>query len=273
MQVNQFNSKPLILAVFAHPDDESFLVGGTLAHYAANGVEVQLLCLTHGEQGYNERASSEERQQLPKTRQRELEQCCEVLGIKLLSVLDLPDGGLSEISLSKLAQPIARAIWQLKPEIIITFGADGLTGHPDHITVHQATTLAFEVVAEVGTALFYAGLSEKSVGQLSNPPEGSLGSLPLRLTGVPRINLDTAINISHTSHLKWSALECHQSQAQSFVGLDKANRQLLSQNEYFQLAQVAGAYPISAIHAYQSGPLATDLFTRVRQCPLLLQTA
>jgi len=51
MQVNQSNSNPLILAVFAHPDDESFLAGGTLAYYAAQGLEVKLLCLTHGELG------------------------------------------------------------------------------------------------------------------------------------------------------------------------------------------------------------------------------
>lgn len=65
-QINRVNTnrKPRILAVFAHPDDESFLMGGTLAHYALNGVEVALLCLTHGEKGYSDQAPEDERQRL-----------------------------------------------------------------------------------------------------------------------------------------------------------------------------------------------------------------
>jgi LmbE family N-acetylglucosaminyl deacetylase len=273
VQLNHFKSKPLILAVFAHPDDEAFLTGGTLAYYAGSGVDVKLLCLTQGEQGYSDRFSAEERRQLPKVRKSELAQSCEVMGVKLLSVLDFPDGRLSEISLSKLAQPIAHTIWQLKPDIVLTFGADGLSGHPDHIALHHAATLAFEIAAQAGTALFYSGLSEKSVEQLTTRLEGSLGGLPLVLTGVPQIELDTAINISHTANLKWMALGCHQSQAHNFTGLTEADRQLLSQSEYFQLAQVAGAYAVNTIQVGHSEPLALDLFSRLNQCPPLLQTA
>jgi len=223
--------------------------------------------------GHQAQASVFERQQLPKVRLRELEHCCEVLGVKLLRVRNFPDGRLAEVGLLKLAQPIAHAIWRLKPEIVLTFGADGLSGHPDHLALHQAATLAFETSAQPGTALFYVGLNEKSVKQLTNRLEGSLGALPLILTAAPQIDLDTAINISATSHLKWAALDCHQSQAANFAGLSEADRQLLSHSEYFQLAQVAGAYKVRAVQAGQSGPLATDLFSRVRQCSPLLQTA
>ncbi len=273
MQLNRLNKKPLILAIFAHPDDESFLMGGTLAYYAANGVEVKLLCLTQGEQGYSPLASADERQQLPKIRQRELTRCCEILGVQLLPVLDFPDGRLAQFNVSKLAQPITSAIRSLRPDIILTFGAEGLTGHPDHLAIHRAVKLAFYIAAPAGAALFYGGLSEKSIGQLSNRLEGSVGSLRLALTGAPKIDLDTSIDISQTSYLKWVALFCHQSQYASFKGLSEMDRQVLGQSEYFRLAQVAGAYPVSAIPADQSTPLATDLFSRISHGSKLMRTA
>src|SRR4051794_12857641 len=186
--------KPHILAVFAHPDDESFLAGGTLAYYARNGVEVKLLCLTHGEAGYSEKASEYERQMLPQVRQAELARCCEVLGIHLLPLLDFPDGRLAEFNVAQLTRPIAQAIRQHRPELVITFGADALTRHPDHLAIHHATTLAFQMAARPGMALFYAGLSELNVARLSTRLEGSLGTIPLLLTGAPNIELDTVIN-------------------------------------------------------------------------------
>ena len=254
--------KPVILAVFAHPDDESFLAGGTLAFYARNGVEVKLLCLTHGEQGYSDIATTYDRRILPYVRQAELAWCCEILGIELLPLLDFPDGKLARFKTATLARPIARAIRQHRPEIILTFGAEGLTLHPDHRAIYRATTLAFQEAADPGTALFYAGLNEYDVQKLSTRLEGSLGGLPLRLTGAPGIEQDTVIDIQKVSELKWAALACHRTQSAGFEALTRHDFQLLGGKEYFQLKMVAGTYGTD-IPVGHRGPGATDLFDRV----------
>jgi LmbE family N-acetylglucosaminyl deacetylase len=273
MQVRRPVRKPIVLAVFAHPDDETFLVGGTLAHYARNGVEVKLLCLTHGENGYNAQMNEQERQALPQVRQAELARSCEVLGVQLLSMLDFPDGGLAEVSMLKLAQPITHTIRQERPDIVLTFGRDGLTGHPDHIAIHRATSFAFQIAAFEGSALFYASLNEKTVARLSTRLPGAFNNYPLQLTGVPHAELDTIIKISHTSGLKWAALECHRSQLGSFDGLTLADYELLSKSEYFRLAKIAGSYPFTRYPSGVDVPLSTDLFDAISRRYRLSHTA
>lgn len=240
-QFSENRTAPSILAVFAHPDDEAFLIGGTLAHYARiEGARVELLCLTHGEKGFPEN-SGYFPAQMAAIRRKELEACCEVLGVHLLDMLDFPDGGLADLELNRLAWPVAEIIRQRQPEIVITFGPDGLTGHPDHLAVGQAVTRAFNAsgVALPGSRLLYAGLHQPTVERLSNRMEGSLGEIPLRLTGSPEIGLAYQVDIRQTASYKWAALACHHSQQASFSSLTLADRQLLSQAEYFQLAAVA----------------------------------
>jgi LmbE family N-acetylglucosaminyl deacetylase len=270
-QYNPLNRRPRILAVVAHPDDESFLMGGTLARYAFGGVRVALLCLTHGESGYDEQATEDARYLLPRVRKAELARSCSALGVQLLPLLDFPDGKLAEVGAVKLAQPIANIIRLQRPDIVLTFGPEGLTGHPDHKAVHRAATRAFQMAAQPGAALFYGGLSENTVQNLSTRLEGSLDGLPLKLTGAPFIEHDTAINIHHTGAIKWTALQNHRSQAAGFTDLTPNDLQLLSQHEYFRLVQVAGAYAVRP--APLAGPAATDLFTRMEQSIPLLRSA
>ena len=268
---NIINKAPRILAVFAHPDDESFLMGGTLAHYALNGVEVELLCLTRGEKGYSDHATEDERQRLPLVRESELARSCEILGVQLLPLLDFPDGKLTELPFSKLAQPIANTIRLHRPDIVLTFGPEGLTGHPDHIAIYHATTLAFQVAAKPGAALFYGGLSERTVQRLSTRLEGSLGdNRPLGLAGAPYIELDTTVSISHTNVLKWAALESHRSQSGGWESLNEADYRLLGQAEHFRLVHVSGH---AVRPARLRGPAATDLFERAAQSIPVLRTA
>jgi LmbE family N-acetylglucosaminyl deacetylase len=267
--------RPVILAVFAHPDDESFLAGGTLAYYARRGIEVKLLCLTHGEQGYSDTATAYERRILPYVRQAELAWCCETLGVQLLPLLDFPDGKLAEFKPAVLARRIAQAIRQHRPEIVLTFGAEGLTRHPDHLAIYRATTLAFQAAANPGMALFYAGLSEIEVTKLSTRLEGSLGGIPLLLTGAPGIELDTAIDIQTLDGVKWAALACHRTQAAGFTALKEKDFQLLGRKEYFQLKMVGGAYgSMLPVSGYPGSP-ALDLFDRVSRAyqPLPLEMA
>jgi LmbE family N-acetylglucosaminyl deacetylase len=230
--------KPKLLAVFAHPDDEAFLMGGALALYAQQGIQVELLCLTHGEEGSTGTPALCDRQQLARFREAELKQCCEILGVNLLPLATFPDGQLARLGVWQLAQTITQVIQKRQPDIVVTFGTDGLTGHPDHLIVSQATTLAFKYSAQTGVALFYASLEASTVEKLSDKMEGKLDNLPLRLSGIDQKLLHVTVETTSTAGLKWAALNCHRTQAANFINLTEADRDLLSQSEHFRLVSV-----------------------------------
>lgn len=234
-----------MLAVFSHPDDEAFLAGGTLARYAQQGAQVELLCLTGGEMGMNSIAEEANSGNcVSSLRRAELENCCTTLGIKLLSILDFPDSGLAKVKQLAVVGAIARVLLQRRPNLVITFGPDGMTGHPDHIATSRATTLAFDLAAPFlrDSQLLYAGLSEQTVAGLSSRLEGQLDeATPLQLTGLPETELNIRVDIRQTALVKWAALNCHRSQANNFKDLSSQDRSLLSQYEYFRVARVARA--------------------------------
>ena len=127
-----------LLAVFAHPDDESRIVGGTLARYAAEGVAVALYCATRGEAW---RAGTDVEEQIA-LRTRELMAACRVLGIREVRLRDYPDGGLQRLDLAALRDDIAAYLQERRPQVVITFGPEGRTLHPDHIAIHHCATAA-----------------------------------------------------------------------------------------------------------------------------------
>src|SRR5262245_35613435 len=134
-----------LLAIFAHPDDESLVAGGTLARYAAEGWRTALICATRGEWGPISDESLADYENLGEVRERELRAACEALGVSWLRFLDLEDGGVAALDTDEEAaalEKIIRAIRELRPQIVITFGPDGLYGHADHIAIGQITTRA-----------------------------------------------------------------------------------------------------------------------------------
>lgn len=131
-QLHNFQNKKL-LAIFAHPDDESFGPGGTLALYAKRGVEIQILCATRGEAG---RGTSEERT-------KELLAAAKVLGVKKVEFLDFEDGEISNNQYHDLAGKILEKIEAFKPQVLLTFDLTGGSGHLDHIAIALTTTYAF----------------------------------------------------------------------------------------------------------------------------------
>ena len=124
-----------VVAFFAHPDDESLLVGGTLAACAAIGHRVVIVSATAGENGPRNPGQSSD--QVAATRLGELRCAASYLGASAVS-LGLPDGGLAELPSQTIAARAAAAVAELEPDIVISFGPDGLYGHPDHVAVHHA---------------------------------------------------------------------------------------------------------------------------------------
>lgn len=140
---DNLQSRARILAVLAHPDDETFLLGGTLAHYARYGHKVLVLCLTGGDRGENALSHLSESSSITSLRRLELEQACRMLGVELLPVQNLPDGKLSELSVTKLAGVIAPFLQSHQPEIVLTFGPGRFDGASRPYRYQQGYYLSF----------------------------------------------------------------------------------------------------------------------------------
>ncbi len=144
-----------LLSVLAHPDDESFGMGGTLAKYAKEGTDVHLICATRGEAGEVAPEFLDGQSSIAHLREMELRCAVDKLGIKEVHLLDYRDSGMSgstdntnpealiNAPLDQVAREIAEYIRKIKPQVILTFDPIGGYRHPDHIFIHQAATKAF----------------------------------------------------------------------------------------------------------------------------------
>ena len=152
--------KKVLLAVLAHPDDETFGTGGSLAHYARQGVEVHLVCATRGEVGDVDDTLMGEFKTIGELRENELRCAAGYLGLAGVHFLDFRDSGMAGSPENNHPQALAAAdpqkviaevvhyIRLLKPQVVITFDPIGGYMHPDHIAIHKATDKAFYAAAD-----------------------------------------------------------------------------------------------------------------------------
>jgi N-acetyl-1-D-myo-inositol-2-amino-2-deoxy-alpha-D-glucopyranoside deacetylase len=150
-----------LMAVFAHPDDESFGIGGTLARYGADpGVRVVLVCATRGEAGEISNAELASSERLGEVREQELHCACRTLGVEDLFFLDYRDSGMAGTAENEDPRALAQAdfdeavgkivahIRRERPDVVVTFDESGGYGHPDHIAIHHLTKAAFAAAAD-----------------------------------------------------------------------------------------------------------------------------
>ncbi len=141
-----------LLGVFAHPDDETFCAGGTLARCAAQGAEVMVVSATRGEAGQIRDARVGTRRQIAAVREAELRLAAERLGVARVLCLDHVDGTLADADFAALVAEVGAIIAEFQPRAVISFGPDGGYGHPDHVTISAATTEACRRRAEAWAA-------------------------------------------------------------------------------------------------------------------------
>ena len=146
--INAQSGQHRVLAIFAHPDDETFCAGGTLAKYVANGAEAMVVSFTRGDAGQIRDAQVATRRSLGRTRDQELHRACAQLGVQHVLCLDYGDGKLQSLNQTDLVEKATEIIRFFKPDIVITFGDDGAYGHPDHIAIGAATDEAFRVAGK-----------------------------------------------------------------------------------------------------------------------------
>lgn len=209
----------VVLGIFAHPDDESLLAGGTLAACAAAGLEVIVLSLTRGERGPIFQSEQVTPANLGAVREKELQAAAEVLGLSAAECLRYPDGDLASVESSVIAADLTRRIREHHPQAIITFGPEGLYWHPDHIVVHQVTMAAVRRVADDGLTpgVYWATVPQGMIEELlaaviTSGVRASFWNLPAMAFGVPLASITTVIDVRPFLAAKLRALRSHRSQ-------------------------------------------------------------
>ena len=131
-----------VLAVVAHPEDESFALGALLDAFARAGAEVQVLCLTDGEASTLHGVPGE----LASVRTAELAAAANALGVTHTTLRHHPDGALGEVSRTRLAGEVAAVAESCHADGLLAFDTSGVTGHPDHVAASSAGLLAAETL-------------------------------------------------------------------------------------------------------------------------------
>ncbi|MEK6221570.1 MAG: PIG-L family deacetylase [Chloroflexota bacterium] len=149
-----------MLVVLAHPDDESFGMGGTIAYYTSQGVEVTLICATRGEVGTVDPEFMDGYNSIGELREAELRCAGKILGLKDIILLDYRDSGmvgsednqhpqaLAAQDIESVAEKVIHYIRDIRPQVVVTFDPVGGYHHPDHIAIHKATVRAFEAAGK-----------------------------------------------------------------------------------------------------------------------------
>lgn len=240
-----------LLAVFAHPDDESLACGGLIAWCAQLGVQVSLLCATRGEQGPSKEA--QDGAPLGDIRARELEEAARILGVAEVVLLDYPDGMLPWVDAASLEADIRQAIGRLRPDVVITFGEDGLYWHPDHIAIHQRTTAAVAALGDDGPALYYVTMPPGSMGAIvdhavqaaarngsaSAPPRLGFG-IDADAFGAEAAPPTLVVDAGAFAAQKLAAITCHRTQLadEALSRVEASDAARLLGREHFHRAEV-----------------------------------
>ena len=227
-----------LLAVLAHPDDESLGVGGVLAKYAAEGVETAVLTATFGQAGRYRGVKEGEgdhpgREALARLREQELRAAVAVLGVKHLTLLGYMDGALDQVDPVEAIARIASDIRRFRPHVIVTFGPEGGYGHPDHIAISQFALAAVVAASNPGaeapgdaphavSKFYYMASPEKSWRAYQSAFKTLTSTVDGEERGArpwPEWAITTCVDTREVWPTVWKAASCHVTQVASYEKL------------------------------------------------------
>jgi LmbE family N-acetylglucosaminyl deacetylase len=217
-----------LLAVLAHPDDESLGFGGTLAKYAVEGVETYLVTATRGEKGrFGALGKGGDPAEVGRAREAELRRAAKVLGLREVCLLGYPDGAVDEVDSATSIRAIVSQIRRIQPHVVVTFGPEGAYGHPDHIAISQFTTASTICAADASYGI-QDGWPPHRVAKLYylawrknkwDAHEAAFRKLVSIVDGVerqatpwPDWAVTTGIDTSAFWPIVWKAVCCHETQ-------------------------------------------------------------
>ena len=186
-----------VLAVCAHPDDESFGLGAVLSTFAELGIETRVLCFTHGEASKLRTSSAD----LAAERAAELATAAALLGVCSFRLLSYPDGALREAPLEELCREVATSVAEGSVDCLLVFDEGGITGHPDH---ERATEVALASAERLALPVLAWAIPNAVAATLNR--EFATG-----FVGRDRSEIDFVIEVDR--RLQNEAIACHASQA------------------------------------------------------------
>jgi N-acetylglucosamine malate deacetylase 2 len=186
-----------VLAVCAHPDDESFGLGAVLSTFAELGIETTVLCFTHGEAS----TLGERGVDLTAVRAAELAAATAALGVNSFRLLSYADGALREAPLEDLCREVASSVAETSIDCLLAFDEGGITGHPDH---ERATEVALATAERLSLPVLAWALPIAVAATLNS-------EFDTRFVGRDRSEVDLVIEVDRRRQTE--AISCHASQA------------------------------------------------------------
>jgi LmbE family N-acetylglucosaminyl deacetylase len=264
---------PLCLAtILAHPDDETFGVGGTLIRYTDAGVVCHSLSLTRGEAGESGRPGTAPvpTERLGDIRAAELAESGRRMGLASATALRYPDGALAAAPADDAIREIVRWLRSTRPDIVITWGPDGGYGHPDHIATGE---FALRAIALAGVARHEPELGEHvhvrrcylmvataevfdRLRELTPDFGAYMDTLATKPQRWDRSSLGAVIDIRAVADRKWHAMQAHATQQQDLDRFERLRDQIgfVAREETYLRAFPEPGGP----------PLESDLFSAIR---------
>ena len=208
----------VVLAVFAHPDDESLACGGTLARLADEGAHVVVVCASHGERGSNEGPVQDAA--LACERAHEMREAARALGAAEVHLWSHPDGDLCWAEVGLFNAELVLMMRRRRPAAVITFGEDGLYWHPDHIGVHERVLTAVRSLGADAPPLYYVSMPHGAMPAIVDsarargwtPPAKGFWSLDPNSFGLFAAPHTIAVDVTPHVPQKRAAIAAHRSQ-------------------------------------------------------------
>ena len=268
-------AKLSVLAVFAHPDDEGFGPGGTLAMLAARGAGLTLICSTNGDVGEISDPALATPENLAQVRQEELRAAMAVTGVQDVRFLGYRDSGMEGTSdnghpsslyqapAEQVVSPLVDIIQEVRPDMVVTHDPSGGYGHPDHVTVYHRTTEAFRLSGDPQQrqpgpggergpwspgSLYYVCFPRSNFRRMwqqmvDNGITPPFASLEVDTIGSPDDTVTTTVDVSEFVDTKIASLACHRTQINPdgpFAKLPEEMMRKIMSTEFFTLAVSQG---------------------------------
>jgi len=255
-----------LMAILAHPDDESLGLGGTLAKYAAEGVETYLVCATRGERGRFGIAEIRPADEVVgRAREAELRAAARELRIKEVHFLDYIDKGLDQADPDEAIGRIVAHLRRVKPQVVLTFAPDGGYGHPDHIAISQFAAAAIVAAADEEyrtSKLYYMTWTPDkwaAYQEAFRDLKSTVDGVDRRATPWPDWAVTTKIDTTAYWRQVWRAVNCHKTQMTIFDKLgrltDEHHSGLWGSQEFYRAFSLVNG----------GRKLETDLFEGLRE--------
>lgn len=258
---------PRLAALYAHPDDDAFSIGGSIALRAGKDLDLLVVYATSGEAGPIADPSLATRETLGRIREEEARAALEILGAEAADVhfLRYPDSGLARVPHEELESRLVELLVAFRPDVVATFGPEGVTKHSDHITIHQAATAAFHQAqsrSDDGFArLLYTAIPENDIRRWQelmreagvepfNPDD------PYKPRGVPDETIAVRVDCREVLRQKVESIRAHRTQASEYEGIPEEAYPIVFGTECFTLA-----YPAR----HESHAVLSDLFEALDQ--------